>query len=178
MKKNFLRLTIASFVFSTSFSMMVQPSLAAYPPSCGAALSATDKSTARDKLRTSLGPHTYPKELSPQAHHLIPLDLFTTAEGIKICNYGINLLDSSDNGVWLPNRNCSNKPNYPYLHRGSHPVYTTYVQGRLGVISSKAQALQLLAEIKKTLTTGVKVDANFPASLNNAEPDLGKVSCS
>ncbi len=180
MKHPILRsVIISSFVLSTNISL-VSPSAAA--TTCGSTLTTNEKDAARAKLRTNLGASPYPAETGAQAHHLIPLDLFQKADATKICNYGINLLDGVENGVYLPAKYCTNKApkaSPPYLHRGSHPVYTTYIETRIAssTIKDKASALKLLAEIKNTLTTGVKADPAFPNELNNADPVAKNVPC-
>jgi A nuclease family of the HNH/ENDO VII superfamily with conserved AHH len=180
MKKFILHSLITSFLVTNSSIITSLPSAAApvYPPACGTALDLDQKKMARDKLVTNLGPGVgtasgqYQSETTPQAHHILPLEYFSNAVGKKICGFGINLLDGKENGVWLPARNCTNKPKFAYIHRGSHTKeYLTYVSGKLDQATKQSEALTILSNLKKQFSITPNTSGVYPdlPQLNAAE---------
>jgi hypothetical protein len=170
MKRTVLHsIIISSFALSTNISIVL-PSKAA---GCG---------TNTANLRTNLGASPYPAATDAQAHHMIPSALLSEPSAIKICGYGIDLAQDARNGVFLPRQYCTNKApkaSPPYMHRGSHPGYTTYILGRIKspTIKDLKSAEAFLNEVRTTLTTGVKADPAFPNELNGADPVAKSILC-
>jgi len=105
---------------------------------------------AREVLAASLGKHSFP--VDAQAHHIFGVELFDTQIGQKLRRWGIDL-NGSSNGVYLP------KYDYPgrtaSLHRGrTAKAYNDDVLERLGAARSRAQALDVLSEIREDLLSG------------------------
>lgn len=148
-------LSTVSFVLASTIAINL-PSLSqsSYPPSCGTTLTDNNKATARKKLGENTSKPSYP--VSAQAHHIFALELFNTPLGTRICNYGINLLDGADNGIWLPSQDYAGR--VATIHRGrSGADYTKTVIDALTPAKKKQEALDALASIKNKLAAGTLV---------------------
>jgi A nuclease family of the HNH/ENDO VII superfamily with conserved AHH len=156
----FRSLSTLSLVLTSTVAINL-PSLSqnSYPPSCGTTLTDSNKATARKKLGDNTPKPFYP--VAAQAHHIFALELFNTPLGTRICNYGINLLDGADNGIWLPSQDYIGR--VATIHRGrSGADYTKAVTDALTPVQKKQEALDALASIKSKLAAGT-------LSINKAE---------
>tara|TARA_R110002167_G_scaffold338107_2_gene545690 strand:- start:4524 stop:5495 length:972 start_codon:yes stop_codon:yes gene_type:complete len=120
---------------------------------------ACPSSRDRANLVNSLGNHSYPRA---QAHHIFPVRDFSSDLGKWLCCCGIDL-NSSENGVWLPE--CDFPGRKASIHTGldNGAVYTNIVRKRLNDADDCADALLILSQIKSELLNGT-------LKVNNADP--------
>ncbi len=109
--------------------------------------------TARRRLRRSLGASTvFPANVTTQAHHIVPVELFDTPLGMQLCRWDIDL-NSAENGVWLPS--CEYDGRVAALHTGGPPGrYRGYIEEQFEGVSSRADALAIIDSIRQDLLSG------------------------
>ncbi|MFM8584572.1 MAG: AHH domain-containing protein, partial [Planctomycetaceae bacterium] len=105
---------------------------------------------ARQLLVERLGSHSFP--VDAEAHHLFGVELFDSQIGRRLHRWGIDL-NGPEYGVYLP------RFDYPgrvaSLHRGrTGGAYREEVVRRLSAAKSKAQALEILDDIRDDLLNG------------------------
>lgn len=107
---------------------------------------------ARTLLREALGANPYP--VAAQAHHLFPVELFSTEMGRKLAELGIDL-NGAENGVLLPVKDYSGR--VAALHSGrTSGEYVRAITRRFQQANpqTKDEALAFLNEIRNDLRAG------------------------